>query len=296
MESSSRGARDTRTAYPALLALAIALRLFLVLATPFGQKVSHRIEGLNDEPAHLNYVRYLTSHRAFPVQTHHYREPGAFARGDFEYYQPPLYYTFCAPLAAAVGARRTPYVCRLVSFACGLLSLVILGRIFTRLGCPAAWRRTGILFVAFLPTHAYFSSLASNDSLSWLIGLLLTNEMVGLVGSECAVTGVPSLAAGVRLGLLLASGMLTKSNLSLFIPVLVIVYAYLALAARRMRSAVSVVVPLGVMLALAGPWYWRNLLLCGSPRDVGEVDQRPEDFLQVRPNLSDVEFTHRFLQ
>lgn len=102
--------RPSRVAFPALLLAAVLLRAFLLGATPFGQTVAHRLERLNDDPAHLNYVRYLAEHHAFPVQTHHSREPG-----DFEYYQPPLYYLVCAPLYACrlvPSLARSPWACR----------------------------------------------------------------------------------------------------------------------------------------------------------------------------------------
>ena len=67
-----------------LLTAAILLRIVFVFAVPLGPVVERRLEGLNDEPAHLNYVRYLVEHRSLPIQTGHVRQPGAFGRGDFE--------------------------------------------------------------------------------------------------------------------------------------------------------------------------------------------------------------------
>jgi 4-amino-4-deoxy-L-arabinose transferase-like glycosyltransferase len=256
--------RGSATAFLTLLTLAVLLRGFLLFATPFGQTVAGRIEGLNDEPAHIHYVQYLVEHRAFPIQTHHYREPGAFARGDFEYYQPPLYYLVCAPLVAAVGERNGLYVCRLVSFVCGLLSLVVIGRIFDLLGCPLSCRRLGVIFVALLPTHAYFSSLASNDSLSWLIALLIAHQLLVLLDRGRRVSEPPPIALSVRLGLLLAAGMLTKGSIAIFPPALVLVYWVLAKGPRRARAFSRALIPLGLMLLIAGPWYWRNDLLYGS--------------------------------
>lgn len=251
-------------AFLTLLTLAVLLRGFLLVATPFGQTVASRIEGLNDEPAHVNYVRYLVEHRALPIQTHHYREPGAFERGDFEYYQPPLYYLVCAPLYAAAGERYGLYACRLVSFVCGLLSLVVVGRIFGLLDCSLSCRRLGIVFVALLPTHAYFSSLASNDSLSWLIALLIAREMLVLLDRWRDATEPPSLGFGVRLGLLLAAGTLTKNSIAIFPPVIALVYWYLAEGPRRPRVFFASLVPLGLMVLVAGPWYWRNHMVYGS--------------------------------
>jgi hypothetical protein len=266
VDSATTASRGSATAFPTLLALALLLRVFLLVVTPFGQTVACRIEGLNDERAHINYVRYLVERRALPIQTHHYREPGAFARGDFEYYQPPLYYLVCAPLYAAVGERNGLYACRLVSFVCGLLSLAVVGRIFGLLGCPSSCRRLGVIFVALLPTHAYFSSLASNDSLSWLIALLLAHEML-VLGRGRETADPPRIRFSVRLGLLLAAGMLTKSSIAIFLPVFALVYA--ANGLRRPRVLLSSLIPFGLMSLIAGPWYWRNVTLYGSVSALG---------------------------
>ena len=281
MDPSSKGAPDTTLSFRVLLTLAIALRLYLLVATPVGQAVAHRLEGLNDEPAHVNYVRYLVAHRAFPVQAHHYREPGAFARGDYEYYQAPLYYSLAAPFVAAVGPRLAPYACRLVAFVCGLLSLVVLGRLLAQLRCPPSWRRMGVVFVALLPTHAYFTSLASNDSLSWLIGLILTAELVAMVRTR----GSPR-ANGVRLGLLLAAGLLTKSSLVLFLPVALLLYVHRALASRRASALTAALLPLSLVLVIAGPWYARNQILYGSPMALSVGFGPPDASPSLAPSLA----------
>lgn len=264
MRSTPETARGSAAAFLALLPLALLLRVVFLIAVPYGQTVAHRLEGLNDEPAHLNYVRYLAEHRAFPVQAHHSREPGAFARGDFEYYQPPLYYLVCAPIYAAVGGRAGLYACRLVSFVCGLVSLVALGRILGRLGCSPSCRRLGVVFVALLPTHAYFSSLASNDGLCWLIAMLLAHQLLVLADQDRGTLGASRFGFAVRLGLLLAAGMLTKSSIAIFLPVTLLTYLQVAIRIRRPRLVYASLIPLGLTVLVAGPWYWRNLSLYGS--------------------------------
>ena len=158
-----------------VLAAAILVRIAFLFAVPFGPLVEGRLQGLNDEPAHLNYVRYLVEHRALPIQTGHVRQAGAFERGDFEYYQPPLYYLLCAPPVAVAGARWTLLLCRGLSLVFALLSFPVLARILALLGLGPAERRAGVAFAALLPVHVYFSSLVSNDSLCWLMALLITH-------------------------------------------------------------------------------------------------------------------------
>jgi len=255
-----------RWVFLALLAFALLVRVALVVVTPFGQSVAHRIEGLNDEPAQLNYVRYLAEHHRLPVQRHHYLEPGAFERGDYEYFQPPLYYIVCDPLVAAARASSAAlFACRAVSFACGALSLVVIGLIFGRLGTSPSCRRLGVLFVALLPTHAYFSSLTSNDSLSWLIALLIVHQMLVLLDQSRGASDATFVGFDLRLGFLLALGLLTKTSIAVFAPLVVLAYLWVAWRARAPRAALAALIPLGVALVVAGPWYWRNVALYGSP-------------------------------
>jgi 4-amino-4-deoxy-L-arabinose transferase-like glycosyltransferase len=255
-------------AFAAILGVAVLARIGLLLALPYGQMVSHRLEGLNDEPAHLNYVRYLVEHRALPIQMGHVREAGAFERGDFEYYQPPLYYMICAPFVAVAGESRALVLCRAVSLAFGLLSLPVLARILSLLGLSVWERRAGVSFAALLPVHAYFSSLVSNDSLCWLMSLLITHELLARVREAPAGRRAPGsggIEADLRLGVLLGTGMLTKSAIAAFFPVTLLVYGLLLRREPERRVMIGAGLAIVVSLLIAGPWYMRNLLLYGSP-------------------------------
>src|SRR5262249_35617304 len=66
------------------IVLGVGVRLALPFALPLGEVVRNRLQGLNDEPAHLRYVEYLATRHALPVQTHRFEEAGAFQRNDFE--------------------------------------------------------------------------------------------------------------------------------------------------------------------------------------------------------------------
>src|SRR5262245_33823437 len=244
--------------FVAALGAALALRVLFVLALPFGQTVAHRLEGLNDEPAHFAYVRYLADYRAFPVQSHHAAEPGAFARADFEFYQPPLYYMLCAPMVGVAGERAGLLLCRAVSFVAGLLTLLVLWNILPRLGLGDPARRIGVAFAALLPVNVYFTSVASNDGLCWLFAMLLTRELVVRAAGEA------SGPADVRLGMLLGLGMLTKSAIGMFYPVALLVYLLDARRGRSPRALVGGLIALAVSLLIAGAWYARNLRLYGS--------------------------------
>jgi len=259
--------RAATVTFGVVLAAALILRVWLVLALPFGQTVAGRLEGLNDEPAHFNYVRYLVEHRAFPVQTRHVAEPGAFERADFEYYQPPLYYLMCAPLVAVAGIEAGVALCRALSLLCGLLSLIVLARVLAQLGLGSSARRAGVAFAALLPVHAYFTSVVSNDGLCWLIALLITRELLSRARGADAATigGRGGMAADLRLGVLLGLGMLTKSALAVFYPVVLLAYALIERRGPGRRVLAGALVAIGASLLIAAPWYARNVMLYGSP-------------------------------
>jgi 4-amino-4-deoxy-L-arabinose transferase-like glycosyltransferase len=261
--------RAATVLYALVLGGALLLRAWFVLALPFGQTVSGRLEGLNDEPAHFHYVRSLVEHRAFPVQTRHVAEPGAFERADFEYYQPPLYYVLCAPLVAGAGERVGLTLCRALSMVCAVLTLVVLSRVLALLGLGLAARRAGVAFAALLPVHAYFTSLVSNDSLCWLFALLITRELLARAragsGARAGEPAWKESAADARLGLLLGLGMLTKGALVVFYPVVLLTYAMLERRSGGRRVLAGMLLALGVSLLVAGPWYVRNAVVYGSP-------------------------------
>lgn len=257
--------RSITILYTALLALALALRLFFVaVIPPDAPSVAFRIESLNDEPSHFNYVRYLARHRSLPVQTSHAREPGATERGEFEYWQPPLYYILGAGLYAIAGDRAGFYLCRLLSFACGVLTLVVLARALALLDWPVSARRLAVGFVALLPPNVYFTSVVSNDALFWLIALLLTYELLLPLPGPGREGRPPGPWSYIRVAGLFAAGMLTKSGLGVFYPMALVTYAYLARRTGRVSVLVAGSSALGLSLLFIAPWYARNLAVYGS--------------------------------
>jgi 4-amino-4-deoxy-L-arabinose transferase-like glycosyltransferase len=247
-----------------LVCAALCLRLAYVFLLPPTQTVSFRLEGLNDEASHINYVHYLAKHWQFPVQRHHAREMDSFVRNEFEYYQAPAYYILGTGLELVVGKNNSLLACRLLSFLFGALSLLVIKRIFTALSFPAAVGNGAMLFAAFLPTHAYFCSVASNDALSWLLALLLTLEMAWLCVAYNAFGSKRLWRSALYSGLLLGIGMLTKTSLLLFVPVVAGIYLYRFFVSRNRQWLSALVAALCITAVLAGPWYLRNLQVYGS--------------------------------
>lgn len=265
-----------------LLTLAVIIRLIYVFLLPPTQTVSFRLEGLNDEASHLNYVHYLAQHKSFPVQRHHAREKDSYVVNEFEYYQAPLYYVIGAGLELIVGKSNSLLACRLLSFLFGVLSLLVIRRIFSAASLSHAAGNGAALFAAFLPTHAYFCSVASNDSMNWFIALLLTLELVRVCNPADAPRTRSPLRSGIYFGLLLGIGMLTKASLLMFAPLCAAVFVWLFFAKREPGRLYALVAMLCIAAICAGPWYLRNFRVYGSLLAFG-VGNGPAQFFLFAP-------------
>ena len=263
MSGPSAAERRVARIATAVIVAGIALRLVLVFALPFGQQVRHRLEGLNDEPAHFRYIQELAVHHAFPVQTARFGSPGTWQRLDFGFYQPPLYYLMGAGLYAVVGPANALHACRLLSALCGLATLLVLWRVLRASPLPRLMALATVAFASLYLTHAYFCAVASNDALSWLLAALVIERMLALAGGPSA-GAPPSPGRGMSLAALLAASALTKSSLLVLFPLVALVYAAEAVRRRSVRFGVEGLVVLVAAVLIAHPWYVLNLHRYGS--------------------------------
>jgi hypothetical protein len=261
--STAAWTRGSKT-FVSLLALVVAARIAMVLFLPFGQKVEHHLEGLNDEPAHFNYVKFLAQHRAFPVLEHWVTEPDAFVRNEFEYHQAPLYYLACTPLYLMFSERNALWACRLLSTLCGIATLFVIVLFLRDCGCSAPVQQAGALFAGLLFSHLYFTSVVSNDGMSWLIALLLTRELLRYGTAGLGRSRTASVAPAVSMTLLLAAGALTKGSLLIFFPVVAGVVFYKYYISKDRSHLVRGIAVLGISAAAVAPWYARNLTMYHS--------------------------------
>jgi len=249
-----------------------------------------------DEPAHYNYVRYLAESGRFPVlhygdYPHAYLEQIKSARFPpdmsidpirYEFWQPPLYYVLAAPLYRLFGGALLPL--RLLSVILGA------GVVAMAYAIVLAWRPgdttlalAAAAFVAFIPMHLTMVASVNNDPLA---ELLLAAVMLLLIRLSKEATWSPrGCRYLVAIGLLLGLGLVTKATVYIAIPLGVI--ALLLLKLRPAPLAGRTLALFGVALALAIPWYVRNLALYGWPdllgvrnHDAVVVGQlRTEDYL-----------------
>jgi 4-amino-4-deoxy-L-arabinose transferase-like glycosyltransferase len=243
-----------------LFGVALILRLVLVWVLPFGQTVKYGLEGLNDEPSHYNYVKYLAENRQFPVQTESSKSPAAFEHNVYEYYQAPFYYVINAFLVTITGLRNALYAGRMISWFFGVLTLLVLGNIL-HLICPdKKVIASGVLVCAFLPAHVYFCSLVSNDSISWFAGTWLLYLLMSCDKVPDKKNGIYS----IHISLVLAFAMIIKSSSFIYYPVVAYSFFYNFRKKGEIKLLWWAIASIFISLILVFPWYWRNLQLYGS--------------------------------
>jgi hypothetical protein len=242
-----------------VFAAIIALRLLFVAYVPFGQTVHYHLEGLNDEPAHFNYVHYLAEHRAFPVETGIWKDAGAFVRNDFEYHQAPVYYMMDAPVDALAGSRAALYFGRLLSFVCGILGLLLILLILKKMGFSYEIQCAGVLVAGLLPVHVYFTSLVSNDSMSWLFSLLVLYLCI-VPQNRLPDAAFFSWKRCMTIGALIGVGSLVKASLLMWFPLAAACACYSWYICKNKAVLIRMAVALCTALALNIPWFIRNLI------------------------------------
>lgn len=249
-----------------------AIRLFFVFELPLGRTVKYHLEGLNDEPAHYNYVKYIVDHHAFPVLTHTYKEPGSFVRNDFVYYHSPLYYLAGAPGYALLGPLGGLYWCRVISFLCGIAGLILLAKIFKKMGFSSDIQAAAVIFIGFLPCHVYFCSLTSNDSMSWAVALIVTYLCLGN-GKSNADWPLFTWRRSFILGVFLAIGFLIKASILIFYPLVVLSFLYSWSKEKDNCILIKMLCAFSIAGLLDAPWILRNYFhyhsLTGIPLTVG---------------------------
>ena len=223
-----------------------------------------------DETAHVRYVEYLAQHHRLPVFDHTHPGP------DYEFHQPPLYYTLCLPsylLAArdpAAAAQAVRFFSLLVSVALLYLTFA-LGRAIAPDRPWAALAAAGI--VAFLPMRLYLSACIGNDGLTevWVAAALLVMiyHLRAAARHRAGETPRPAGLSGmIATGLLIGLGVMTKSLAILLLPAAWLTAAFSARGPDRYQwrwLARDVAVVTGLVLVVAGWWLLRNQHLYGDP-------------------------------
>jgi hypothetical protein len=227
-------------------ALLLACGLWLGVALAKGMRLPLEI-GF-DARHHLAYVEFVRERLALPLAT-----------DGWSMFHPPLFYALAAALLPlGQGALRA------LPWLAGLGSLFVVRGLAARLhpGEPRV-AALAVLFAAVLPVHLYSAAYFTNETLhAWLAGLALLASVEALLAPRAS--GRQLVAVGLWFGL----AALTKFTALALAPVALFFLACKGLALERDgvgRLAARVGLALGVMLAVAGAWYARNLWHFGTP-------------------------------
>lgn len=238
----------------------LLLRLYYAFAAPAGVAFENGLKGSDDEVAHLNYVRAIALEGRIPVQTESVKAAGAFERGAFEYYQPPLYYVLAAvPYRVAHHLRpgRELVSVRLLSVAFGVMQLWVTWLVLRRAIPERNHAVAAFLLAASLGSQIKATTFVSNDALAFLLASVVLLLVVELKERRTFT----------REGLLLTTLTLAWFTKSSAIVLAAFVAVESILESRRGGRAAPMVRRLAIVAisaVLAAPWYARNVRLYGE--------------------------------
>jgi 4-amino-4-deoxy-L-arabinose transferase-like glycosyltransferase len=234
-----------------------------------------------DEPAHYNYVRYLAENGRFPVlrygdYPHAYLEQIKAARFPpempiepirYEFWQPPLYYVLATPIYRLFDGALVPLRLLSVVLGAGVVVMAYAIALAVRPG-DTTLALAVAAFVAFVPMHLTMMASVNNDALAELLLAIVVLFLIRLTRKpRDNDQASPRLAHLVIIGLLLGLGLVTKATVYVVIPLALI--ALLAIERRPVPFAQRALALFLPALALAIPWYIRNVAVYGWPDLLG---------------------------
>ncbi|MCG9893884.1 MAG: glycosyltransferase family 39 protein [Fimbriimonadaceae bacterium] len=212
--------------------------------------------GAPDERQHANYILRLQEGRGLPVLDP--KDPELYE--NYQAHQPPLYYGIAAAVGRVVGSDladpKGGLGLRLFSVLlgcltiCGIWSLVRWG---SGRDLPA---HCAALF-GLMPMFVSLNSSISNDPLlfclmTWSLAFLIKAVRDGFPWG-------PALAAGALAGLVILTKTTAVSMLPLFVAA-----GWPAWQSGRLKTGAWLGM-IGLALAMAAPWWFRNLQVYGDP-------------------------------
>jgi tetratricopeptide (TPR) repeat protein len=234
----------------------LALAWVGALAAPAGVRAWNACAGPlmwgYDAWGHVAYVLFIDRFRGLP-----------WPDQGWSYFHPPLHYLMGWLL---LQARDAEVLARGLALAGSAASLATAGlaALATRRAVPDRPLLPPLAFaaVAYLPVHVYLSPMPGNEL---TLTLLASASVYVFAINECRPR--PRLAADAAAGLLAGLALLTK--FSGLLPVLTVAGALaLRVALERTgvrRAALRAAVVAGTALAVAAPYYQRNVAAFGTP-------------------------------
>jgi hypothetical protein len=240
------------------LTVGLILRIYLALGTPIGSaSVPGHLCSYNDELAHGTYAYHLLQSGTLPLHVESIQSAGALDRGNFENYQPPLYYLILAGLCSTLDLSNLEQVIlagRLINCVLSLAMLALFVVLSKELALNRGAVTLGFMFVSLSGVVIRFSSTATNEVLFWVFAGLVIWTAVriwhsGLQLSSLAVFVAASVAA-----------LYTKMSAILLLPLLLV----FLLKRRDTQTTVMTVAAYLTILVLTLPIWFRNVHEFGS--------------------------------
>lgn len=222
-------------------------------------KTEYGLKGFDDEPAHLNYVKYLIENQKLPKIKQTITSELAFITNEYEYHQPPVYYYliyYSTQVFNLNSDNEIVLFSRYFNLFLQLLSFIVYYKILVELKLTELQKISSLIFIFLLNALAYYSLLLSNDILSWLIIWIITYLILRGFDKNYLI-----------IVLFLALGHWVKFNIILIYPYL----AFLILFKRKEIDLFKILFVIIVPLIIATPWYFRNYELYGNPYPVKNI-------------------------
>lgn len=241
-----------------VVVLSLYFRLKIVYELPLGTKSNeYGLTGFDDEPAHLNYVKFLLENNQLPKFQNKVIDPNAFEKNEFEYHQPPLYYStiyLLSKLFEKTDLNDVLVIGRLFNVILSLLGLFLLFRILSTLDLSDVKILTALSIYLLLGSSVYQFTIFGNDALSWIfLWLLLFLILKGIMKNWFLIVIVITLSHYTKLTIL-------PFYLLIFVAALFEIKKF----GLSNKSAIKVFAIIILPLIFSLPWYLRNYNEYGS--------------------------------
>jgi hypothetical protein len=241
-----------------ILSLSLFFRVKIIHELPLGITAnSYGLTGFDDEPAHLNYTKYILENNKFPILEHKITEPDALIINEFEYHQPPLYYAVVAAIAKVFSISdewNILLVGRYFNFILSIFSIFVFFKIFTLLNWSLPKTLSAISIYLLLGSSVYQFTVFGNDGLSWFILWLLFLFLLKGISKNW-----------IWIIVLLALSHYTKMSVLVYYPLLLLAFFYEyrkeGISKPLLLKFVSVFL---LPIVFAFPWYLRTYFVYGS--------------------------------
>jgi hypothetical protein len=245
---------------PVVVALVIgfALRLYLAFVTPVGgASVTGQLSSYNDELAHVHYIEHVAETGKLPTHVESIQGENALAKGNYENYQPPLYYVGVARLARVFGFHSTDQFTRagrLINFPLFAALLMLWIAVGRELRLSAAHSDGALIFLSLSGIAVRFTSTASNDLLFWVFAGAMIWTALRMWNAKISNKHL------LLFALLAVAGLYTKLTILLLLPLPLIALW----KSRYLGLVVGLILMYGFIGIVTAPLWMRNVAEFGS--------------------------------